>query len=152
MWCGQQGKRKTFHLLSRAMECRKVPANSICFAVGSISISSTGPITTNGSGARGIVADSGDGPVTVTASGAITTQGSESHGIWATSTTTGTVQVNAPNNVSTTGQFSTGINAHRQAVDRDDQYPAGRIGDGRLAGGAYWRRAAPSVYRPPALS
>ena len=51
-----------------------------------------------------------DANVTVTASGAITTQGAESHGIWATSTT-GTVQVNAINNVSTTGQFSTGINA-----------------------------------------
>ena len=46
----------------------------------------------------------------VTASGAITTQGAEAHGIWAASTT-GTVQVNAFNNVSTTGQFSTGINA-----------------------------------------
>ncbi len=43
-------------------------------------------------------------------SGAITTQGAEAHGIWAASTT-GTVQVNAINNVSTTGQFSTGINA-----------------------------------------
>jgi hypothetical protein len=76
---------------------------------GSINVSSTGPITTNGSAARGVVADSGGGPITVAASGAITTQGPESHGIWATSTT-GTVQVNATN-VSTPGQFSTGINA-----------------------------------------
>ena len=51
----------------------------------------------------------------VTASGAITTQGAEAHGIWAASTT-GTVQVNATNNVSTTGQFSTGINAIRRRV------------------------------------
>ena len=47
--------------------------------------------------------------VTTSGQGSITTQGAESHGIWATSTT-GTVQVNATN-VSTTGQFSTGINA-----------------------------------------
>ena len=46
----------------------------------------------------------------VTASGAITTQGAQAHGIWAASTT-GTVLVNAFNNVSTTGEFSTGINA-----------------------------------------
>ena len=46
----------------------------------------------------------------VTSSGAITTQGAEAHGIWAASTT-GTVLVDAINNVSTTGQFSTGINA-----------------------------------------
>jgi hypothetical protein len=45
----------------------------------------------------------------VTASGAITTQGDVSHGIWASSTTS-PVQVTATN-VSTTGQFSAGINA-----------------------------------------
>ena len=54
--------------------------------------------------------------VTTSGQGSITTQGVESHGIWATSTT-GTVQVNATN-VSTTGQFSTGINARRRLVAR----------------------------------
>ena len=49
------------------------------------------------------------GPITISASGAITTQGPEAHGIWAASTT-GPVQVTATN-VSTTGQFSTAINA-----------------------------------------
>ena len=48
--------------------------------------------------------------VTASGAGAITTQGAGAHGIWAASTT-GTVQVNAFSNVSTTGQFSTGINA-----------------------------------------
>ena len=85
---------------------------------GSIGVNSSGPITTNGLGAFGILADSGTivngapgagGPITVTASGAISTQGVESHGIWATSTT-GAVQV-ATTNVSTTGEFSAGINA-----------------------------------------
>ena len=92
---------------------------------GGVTVTSSGPITTSGAEALGIVADSGTiynatrsppvspgpgGNITVTASGAITTQGAEAHGIWAASTT-GTVQVNATSNVSTTGQFSTGINA-----------------------------------------
>ncbi len=91
---------------------------------GGVTVASSGPITTSGAEAIGIVADSGTiynathsrpelgpgGNVTVTASGAISTQGAEAHGIWAASTT-GTVLVNAFNNVSTTGQFSTGINA-----------------------------------------
>jgi autotransporter family porin len=91
---------------------------------GGVTVASSGPITTNGAEALGIVADSGTiynvthsrpqlgpgGNVTVTSSGAITTQGAEAHGIWAASTT-GTVLVNAFNNISTTGQFSTGINA-----------------------------------------
>ena len=105
---------------------------------GSVNVTSTGPITTNGPGAFGILADSGSiaarttittapgaepivvtpsvsgapgGPIVVTTSGpgSITTQGIESHGIWATSTT-GTVQVSTTT-VSTTGEFSAGINA-----------------------------------------
>jgi hypothetical protein len=91
----------------------------------SVTVTSSGPITTSGAEAIGIVADSGTiyratrnpaqplgpgGNVTVTSSGAITTQGDQAHGIWAASTT-GTVLVNAFNNVTTTGQFSTGINA-----------------------------------------
>ena len=75
---------------------------------GGVTVASSGPITTSGVEALGIVADSGTiynvthsrpqlgpgGNVTVTASGAITTQGAEAHGIWAASTT-GTVLVNA---------------------------------------------------------
>ncbi len=91
----------------------------------SVTVTSSGPITTSGAEAIGIVADSGTiynvtrnppqplgpgGNIKVEASGAITTQGAEAHGIWASSTT-GTVLVNAFNNVTTTGQFSTGINA-----------------------------------------
>jgi outer membrane autotransporter protein len=93
---------------------------------GSIAVNSSGPITTTNSGAFGILADSGNilnnnnmiinnpiltpgGPITVMASGAISTQGAEAHGIWAASTT-GPVQVTATN-VSTSGQFSTAINA-----------------------------------------
>ena len=96
---------------------------------GGVTVASSGPITTSGVEALGIVADSGTiynathsrpdlgpgGNVTVTSSGAITTQGAEAHGIWAASTT-GTVLVNAFNNVSTTGQFSTGINAISNGV------------------------------------
>ena len=92
---------------------------------GGITVTSSGPITTSGAQALGIVADSGTirnatqgappGPggnvmVMTSGAGAITTQGAEAHGIWAASTT-GTVLVNAFNNVFTTGQFSTGINA-----------------------------------------
>ena len=93
---------------------------------GSVAVNSSGPITTTNSGAFGILADSGNilnnnnmiinnpiltpgGPITVMASGAISTQGAEAHGIWAASTT-GPVQVTATN-VSTSGQFSTAINA-----------------------------------------
>ena len=76
---------------------------------GGITIASSGPITTSGAEALGIVADSGTirnatqgapaepgGNIMVTASGAgaITTQGAVAHGIWAASTT-GTVLVNA---------------------------------------------------------
>jgi hypothetical protein len=99
------------------------PATSSALgASGSVTVDSSGPITTNGTGAIGIVADSGKlrnnsngrpsqpgGAVVVTASGAISTKGDVSHGIWASSTT-GPVQVTATN-VSTTGQFSVGINA-----------------------------------------
>jgi autotransporter family porin len=91
---------------------------------GGVTVASSGPITTSGAEALGIVADSGTiynatrnppvsagpgGNIMVT-SGAISTQGAEAHGIWAASTN-GTVQVDAFNNVTTTGQFSTGINA-----------------------------------------
>ena len=61
-------------------------------------------VTPSVSGAPG-----GNIEVTTSGQGSITTQGVESHGIWATSTT-GTVQVTATN-VSTTGEFSAGINA-----------------------------------------
>jgi hypothetical protein len=69
---------------------------------GGVTVASSGPITTNGAEALGIVADSGTiynatrnpsvapgpgGNIAVTASGAITTQGAEAHGIWAASTT-----------------------------------------------------------------
>ena len=69
-----------------------------------------------------MVTPSASGPggtivVTTSGQGSITTQGAEAHGIWAASTT-GTVQVNAFNNVSTTGQFSTGINAISTGRDR----------------------------------
>ncbi len=128
---------------------------------GGVTVTSSGPITTSGVEALGIVADSGTiynvthsrpdlgpgGNVTVTSSGAITTQGAEAHGIWAASTT-GTVQVNATNNVSTTGQFSTGINAISTGVPATGA-PGGnvavnvahrRIGNGRMAGWRYRRR------------
>jgi hypothetical protein len=75
---------------------------------------------TSDSGAFGILADSGSivnaapgagGPIVVTTSGqgTITTQGPEAHGIFASSTTD-SVKVTATN-VSTTGEFSTAINA-----------------------------------------
>ena len=107
-----------FGILALARNGRGPGINS-----GGITIASSGPITTSGAEALGIVADSGTirnatqggpaepgGNIMVTASGAITTQGAVAHGIWAASTT-GTVLVNAFSNVSTTGQFSTGINA-----------------------------------------
>ena len=93
---------------------------------GGVTVASSGPITTSGAEALGIVADSGTiynatrsppvspgpgGNVTVTtSSGAITTQGAEAHGIWAASTT-GTVQVNA------TKCFHHGTVQHRDQRD-----------------------------------
>jgi outer membrane autotransporter protein len=68
-----------------------------------------GSVSTQGAQSPGILANSTNGMIQVAASGAISTRGDESLGIWATSTT-GPVQVTA-SNVSTTGQFSTGINA-----------------------------------------
>lgn len=104
------------------------PASSAVPGSGSVTVNSSGPINTNGTGALGIVADSGQlrnqnnntpiqpgGVVTVTASGAISTQGDVSHGIWANSTT-GNVQVTATN-VSTRGQFSVGINAASPGIN-----------------------------------
>ena len=100
---------------------------------GSVAVNSSGPITTTGPGAFGILADSGNilnngnvilinpptllpgGPITVSAPGAISTQGAHAYGIWAASTT-GPVQVNA-SNVSSTGKFSTAINAVSTGID-----------------------------------
>ena len=138
---------------------------------GGITVTSSGPITTSGAEALGIVADSGTirnatqgappgpgGNVMVTASGAITTLGAEAHGIWAASTT-GTVQVNAFSNVSTTGQFSTGINAISSGLPGT---PGGNVAVNVAQGVSVnggWQAALPasararsSLYRPPALS
>ena len=123
---------------------------------GSVAVNSSGPITTTNSGAFGILADSGNilnngniiniinpilvpgGPINVSAPGVILTTGGEAHGIWAASTT-GPVEVTMTN-VSTTGEFSTGINAER-VIGRNGQRRVRRIGDGRLAGRPYRRRA-----------
>src|SRR5262245_38737781 len=76
----------------------------------SVNLLSPGSILTQGGGGIGIAAVSlGGGSITVDSSAPITTQGPEAHGIWASSTT-GPVVINAAN-VSTTGQFSAGINA-----------------------------------------
>ena len=109
---------------------------AMSFVDAPISVNYTGPgITTEGGNGIGIVALSGGGSINVTSSGPITTNGSGAVGIFADSTNlvasspsefrpttpvftgapTGTVQVNATN-VSTTGQFSTGINATAAAV------------------------------------
>jgi hypothetical protein len=142
---------------------------------GGVTVASSGPITTSGAEALGIVADSGTiynatrnppvspGPggnivVTTSGAGAISTQGAEAHGIWAASTT-GTVQVDAFNNISTTGQFSTGINAISTGVPATGA-PGSNVtvnvaqgvsvkADGRIPASA---RARSSLYRPPALS
>ena len=132
---------------------------------GSVNVTSTGPITTSGPGAFGIYADSGSiarrttftgapggepivvtpsvsgapgGSIVVTTSGqgSITTQGVESHGIWATSTT-GTVQVTTTS-VSTTGEFSAGINA---VGGGGTTVNVADLGDGRLAGRPHQRWA-----------
>jgi hypothetical protein len=72
----------------------------------------TGPgITTTGGNGIGILAQSGSGDITVNSSGPITTNGYGAHGIFATSSAPpGTVQVNAAN-VTTNGEFSTGVAA-----------------------------------------
>jgi hypothetical protein len=83
-----------------------------------ILVNYTGPgITTEGGNGIGIAALSpafggAGGPITVLASGPISTLGDAAHGIWAS--TTGTVQVGA-SNISTTGQFATGIYANSDA-------------------------------------
>ncbi len=107
---------------------------------GSIDVTSYGPITTNGTGAVGIFADStqfglatlsapGAEPIVVTpsVSGApggsivVTTSGQGSNSqrkassrtVFYATSPTGTVQVNARNNILTTGQFSSGSCANR---------------------------------------
>lgn len=97
---------------------------------GSINVTSSGPIATDGTGALGIYSETSSqisrfsvefpgasvyaGPATgatntVSASGPISTLGPESHGIWATSTN-GPVVVNA-GYVVTSGQFSAAVRA-----------------------------------------
>ncbi|QIG48314.1 autotransporter outer membrane beta-barrel domain-containing protein [Nordella sp. HKS 07] len=98
---------------------------------GGIDVTSTGPITTSGSVAMGIFAESNSqiarfaidpefgtvpvfagtpsGAVTVSATAAISTSGAESHGIWASSTNL-PVEVNATQ-ITTSGEFSAGIQA-----------------------------------------
>ena len=144
---------------------------------GGVTVASSGPITTSGAEALGIVADSGTiynatrsmppvspgpgGNIMVTSSGAITTQGAEAHGIWAASTT-GTVLVDAFNNVSTTGQFSTGINAISNGVPATGT-PGGNVTVNVAQGVSVmggWQAGLTGVgsstlfgvYRPPALS
>src|SRR5262249_18240401 len=83
-----------------------------------ILVNYTGPgITTEGGNGIGIAALSpffggAGGPITVLASGPISTSGDAAHGIWAS--TTDTVRVDA-SNISTKGQFSTGIYANSDA-------------------------------------
>jgi outer membrane autotransporter protein len=114
-----------------------VGIRTLSYADAPTTVTYTGPgITTQGGGGSGIVALSGSGSITVNASGPInTTKGSNALGILADSgtilaqrsglltdtttirqgsvsrtSTTGSVQVNATN-VSTLGQFGTGISA-----------------------------------------
>ena len=103
---------------------------AMSFLDAPISVTYTGPgITTFGGNGMGIVALSGGGSIDVTSYGPITTHGTGAVGIFADSTNlvasspsefrattpvfnatpTGTVQVNARNNILTTGQFSSGI-------------------------------------------
>jgi hypothetical protein len=111
---------------------------------GAIDVTSSGPITTSGTDAIGIFAESSGqiarfpidpefgavpvftGPptgaaVTISSTGTISTSGPESHGIWATSTN-GPVEVNA-NHVATTGEFSAGIRA--SGTSTEVNIPAG---------------------------
>jgi uncharacterized protein with beta-barrel porin domain len=76
-------------------------------------VTSTGNITTAGSGASGIFAASaGGGAVTVTSSGNITT-GAGAYGIFASGT--GAVKVTSTGNIATKGDFADGISAGSSA-------------------------------------
>lgn len=102
---------------------------------GTIDVTSSGSIATNGTGALGIYTETSSqiarfatefpgasvyaGPATgatttVSASGPISTVGAESHGIWASSTN-GSVVVNA-RQIVTTGQFSAAVHAEGTAT------------------------------------
>ena len=101
-----------------------------------------------------MVTPSASGPggsivVTTSGQGSITTQGVESHGIWATSTT-GTVQVNTTS-VSTTGEFSAGINAAGGGGTTVNVAP-GAVGEWAAGSLTLPASARPTVCRPPALS
>jgi hypothetical protein len=120
---------------------------------GGIDVTSAGPITTDGSNAPGIFAESSrqtsrfprdfefgpipvfTGPpsgeaVRVSATGAISTSGAESAGIWATSTN-GPVEVSAKQ-VTTTGEYSVGIQAKGKST------AVNIATDGSVVGG--WQR------------
>ena len=117
-------------ILSRPIGIRA--NNSGSNAPISITYSGLG-ITTQGGNGIGILAQSGGGSININSSGPITTDGYGAHGIVANrGGPTDTVQVNAAN-VTTNGEFSTAINA-TGGRKREGQCRAGRIGDGRLAG------------------
>ena len=132
----------------------------------------TGPgITTQGGNGIGIAALSGGGSINMTSSGPITTSGSGAIGIFADSTNlaarfpsefrttpvftaapTGTVQVNATN-VATTGQFSTGIGATGALGVTVNIAPGGSVMGGWQADlTSVGPSPLRSVCRPPALS
>ena len=117
-----------------------------------VTLTEKGSITTFGGNGMGIVALSGGGSINVTSSGPITTHGSGAVGIFADSTNliarapsefratpvfnaapTGTVQVNATN-VTTTGQFSTGIVANGARDVMVNIAPGGSVSGGWQTG------------------
>ena len=133
-----------------------------------MTLTEQGSITTQGGNSIGIAALSGGGSINVTSLGPITTSGSGAIGIFAdatnlvakfpsefratpvfTGTPTGTVLVNATN-VTTTGQFSTGIVAIGARDVTVNIAPGGSVLGGwqpDLTG-----RSPCSTCRPPAFS
>ena len=90
-----------------------------------ISITYTGPgITTQGSNGIGILAQSGGGSIDIGASGPITTNGYGAHGVVAG--LGGLVQITAAN-VTTKGEFSTGINAKADGNVTVNVAPGGSV-------------------------
>jgi uncharacterized protein with beta-barrel porin domain len=75
----------------------------------SSTMTSTGNVTTSGYSAYGIDAFAGGGAIKVTSTGNITTTGGHAHGIIATSYGAGAVTVTSTGNITTTGNTAVGI-------------------------------------------
>jgi uncharacterized protein with beta-barrel porin domain len=88
---------------------------AVSAGAGTVTVTSTGNITTAGNYANGINAYANTGAVTVTSTGNITTAGAQASGILAQGNGTDAVMVTSTGNITTAGNFANGIQAFGNA-------------------------------------